>query len=95
MNVNTLRSFIASGDDFTTVTGVPLENSRVFADSDDIERYFTRLDEVISVGSIPAAFILNVDESGFNSFVTARKSIRIVPAIYAQISIPVPKRERR
>ena len=77
------------------MTGVPLEDSRLFADSEDIDRYFTRLDEVISVGSIPTAFILNVDESGFNSFVDARKSIRIVPNIYAQNSIPVPKRERR
>lgn len=54
MNVNTLRSVIAESDDFKTVTVVPLEDSRLFADSEDIERYFTRLDEVISVGRILA-----------------------------------------
>ena len=53
------------------------------------QRYFDDLEEVITTGDIPAAFIVNVDESGFDQFVDARQSRRIVPARYDLNSVPV------
>ena len=90
LNIKTLRGLIADCEDFRTVTGIPLEDCRLFAKIEDIEAYFQRLDELLTLGNIPAAFIINVDESGFNEYVDARKSVRIVPASYAQNSVPVP-----
>lgn len=90
LNINTLRAYIADSSEFKSVTGVPLEDSRLFSRMEDIDDYFHRLNEVISLGNVPAAFIINVDESGFNEFVDARKSVRIVPTTYDHNSIPVP-----
>ena len=90
LNIKTLRRLISESDEFKTVTGVPLEDSRLFSRIEDIQDYFARLNEIVTVGNIPAAFILNVDESGFNEYVDARKSVRLVPTSYELNSVPVP-----
>ena len=90
LNIKTLRNFISQSLEFKSVTGVPLEDLRLFSRTEDIDKYFNKLTEILSVGKIPAAFLINVDESGFNEYVDARKSVRIVPASYDQNSIPVP-----
>ena len=85
----TLRSIIGSWEAVKLVDGVPMEDSRLYASCEEIERYFDDLEEVITTGDIPAAFIVNVDESGFDQFVDARQSRRIVPARYDLNSVPV------
>ena len=90
LNINSLRNFLARSNLFKSVDGVPLEDSRLFSRPDQIDEYFRRLDEIIQTAEIPAAFIMNVDESGFNEFVDARHTTRIVPAEYEFDSVPVP-----
>ena len=89
LNIGSLRNFIARSREFKTVTGVPLEDSRLFSDAGEIDAYFDRVDEMLRTAQIPAAFVINVDESGFNEFVDARETTRIVPNDYAHNSIPV------
>ena len=52
---------------------------------------------MLRLGQIPAAFWVNLEETGFDSYVDARKSCRIAPAEYELNSIPVPvtRREKR
>lgn len=86
---NTFRVIISRNAKFRTVIGEPMEDARLFADSEQIESYFTDLEETIRVGNVPASFVINVDESGFDQYVDARKTTRIVPAEYSHKSIPV------
>lgn len=86
---NTLRAIVGRCASLKTVTGTPLEDSRLFASEEKIEAYFVDLEETIRIGNIPAAFVINVDESGFDQFVDARSGIRIVPTSYEQKSVPV------
>ena len=90
VNINSLRNWMARNEEFKSVVGVPLEDSRTYANPDQIDAYFQRIAEIIEVGDIPAAFVVNVDESGFDQFVDARRSVRIVPREYEFDSIPVP-----
>ena len=89
VNTSSLRSFIEQNPDFRTVIGEPLEDSRLFANRSQIEQYFEDIDEIIRTANIPAAFVMNVDESGFDQFVDARRSTRIVPARYQLNTVPV------
>ena len=90
VNIKSLRNWMARNARFKTVTGVPLEDSRAFAKPDEIDAYFEKIHEIIEVAQIPAAFIVNVDESGFDQFVDARRSVRIVPSEYELDEVPVP-----
>lgn len=90
LNIGSLRNFVARSPDFKTVTGVPLEDSRLFSKPEEIDLYFEKVDEILRTAAIPAAFVINVDESGFNEFVDARETTRVVPADYALNSVPVP-----
>ena len=89
-NISTLREIINDFTRIKTVTGTPMEDHRIFAGREALERYFDELDEVISTAQIPAAFVINVAESGFDQFADARQTTRIVPADYQFNSIPVP-----
>ena len=90
INIKTLRGIVERCCDFRVVEGVPMEDSRNFADPDEIDAYFARLREVLEVAKIPAAFVINADETGFQEFVDAHRSARIVPAEYPLNSVPVP-----
>ena len=90
LNVGSLRNFVARLGCLKTVTGVPMEDTRIFSSPSEIDHYFDRLREVIDTASIPAAFVMNVDESGFNEFVDCRQTIRVVPTNYEFNSVPVP-----
>lgn len=89
VNLSSLRSVIEQCEDFKTVIGEPLEDSRLFANPEQIDQYFRDIDEVITTGSIPAAFVINVDESGFDQFMDARRTTRIVPSTYDLDRVPV------
>lgn len=87
--VGTLRSIIAEWDAVKTVDGEPMEDSRLYSSREEIENYFEEIGELVRGAAIPAAFVVNVDESGFDQFVDARQTRRIVPARYEQNRIPV------
>jgi hypothetical protein len=53
-----------------------------------IQEHFHRLEE--EVENVPAAFIFNADEAGFQDFVDAREVQVIVPAGFDHGSITVP-----
>ena len=89
VNIKSLRNLINRCVDFRTVRGVPLEDTRLYASHDQIIEYFDQLQEKFTIGMVPASFVYNVDESGFNQFVDARTTIRIVAASYSHNSIPV------
>lgn len=74
-----------------------MEDNRLFCSTDKIDEYFDRISEVIEVGMIPSAFIMNLDEAGFDSYVDARKIKRVVPASFSQNEIPTPvsRQEKR
>ena len=38
--------------------------------------------EIVELGEIPSAFIINLDEAGFDRFVDARRIKRVVPALF-------------
>ena len=88
-HIGTLRSIIGEWDAVKTVDGEPLEDSRLYSSREEIESYFEEIAEVVHNGQIPAAFVVNVDESGFDQFVDARQTRRIVPARYEFNRIPV------
>ena len=90
VNVKSLRALIARSDIFTTVDGEPMEDSRIYSDPQKIDEYYRNIEEIIRVGNIPAEFIINIDEVGFEAYADARKTRRIVPARYPLNSIPVP-----
>ena len=90
INIKTLRGMVERWDDFRVVEGVPMEDSRNFSDPDEIDEYFARLREILETAKIPAAFVINADETGFQEFVDARASARIVPTEYLLNSVPVP-----
>ena len=97
VDVACLRHFLCRVPQIKSVEGRPMEDSRVFVRQEEIVQYFTRIAEIISVAEIPAAFILNIDESGFDRFVDARQITCIVPAAYEQSCIPIPvsRKEQR
>ena len=90
VNIITLRSFLSRMGIFRTVTGIAMEDSRNFCDEDEIDSYLQRLEQVLRVAEVPAAFIMNIDEAGFAEYVDKHNSVRIVPASYTQKTIPVP-----
>lgn len=58
-----------------------MEDSRNFCDPSAIDEYLAHLEEVLRVGKVPGAFVVNIDEAGLSEFVDARRSMRIVPSI--------------
>ena len=90
VNINCLRNWMARNEEFKSVVGVPMEDSRAYADPDRIDEYFAKVAEILAIGDIPAAFVVIVDESGFDQFVDTRRSVRIVPREYEFNTVPVP-----
>ena len=72
-----------------SVIGVPLEDPRAYAAPDQIDAYFAKVEQIIELGDIPAAIVVNVEVSCFGRFVDTRRSVRIVPREYEFDSVPV------
>ena len=89
VNMKSLRSLLSTCEHFRTVKGVPMD-SRIYSDPDEIDDYFARIDEIIRIGNIPAGFIFNIDEAGFESYADSRTTTRLVPSNYEFNSVPVP-----
>jgi hypothetical protein len=70
------------------VDGIPMERARVMADPTVIDIFCAELATIIE--GVPADFIINVDETGCDDFADARPEKVIVPATYADDTIPIP-----
>ena len=90
VNPVTLRSWVSRCSEFSSVDGVPMEDTRVFCSEEAINEFFGRLEEIFSVAQIPSAFVMNIDEAGFDQFADRRRSRRIVPSSYPQKTVPTP-----
>ena len=97
INLNTLRSWIHRSDVLKTVTGVPMEDERIFSSEEEIDTFFARIEEILRIVDVPSAFLMNIDEAGFDQYVDARKSTRLVPSSYehAEVPAPVTRAEKR
>lgn len=74
---DTLRSNINSMQGIKTVKGCPIELDRLLCDPCAIDKYFEDVANVID--DIPGAFMLNIDESGYQPYSDAIKHKCIVP----------------
>lgn len=76
----TLRSIIYGMEDFKTVTGKPLEYDRLLCETERIDAYYDEVED--AVRDVPAAFLLNIDESGYQPYCDAMKTKCVVPVEY-------------
>lgn len=97
VDIESLYQYLGRHTGMRTVIGQPMEDSRAFASTAEIEDYFTRITEIVTVGEIPSAFVCNIDESGFDTYVDTSQRTCIVPTTYELNTIPVPvtRREKR
>ena len=73
-----------------------MESDRVDCDPEEIDEYFVNLENILD-GSIPAPFVINIDQSGFQEWADKRNLIVVVPADFTQdeIKIPVARTTKR
>jgi hypothetical protein len=83
-----LRKGLRNDPELRMIKDISMEYWRVECDPNDIESYFDELARLID--GKPAAFIFNLDDSGFQAW--ADKHVRhvIVPACYQSDEIPIP-----
>lgn len=73
---------------FKSVLGVPLEDSRLNVNIEDIENNINLLSR--KVKGIPLQFVFNLDEMGHSDFADAQRHSVIVPINYNKTSAPFP-----
>ena len=61
----------------------------VDCDPEEINDYFDHLESVLD-GSIPAPFVINIDQSGFQEWADKRNLVVVVPAEVTQDEIKIP-----
>ena len=71
----------------------PIEESRMHIDEVQLNEYFETLASLIN--HIPADFVINLDESGFQKYVDARKSYIVLPENIDINHFPVQRNEKR
>jgi hypothetical protein len=67
--------------------GVPIEKKRLECNMSEIRSYFEILSENIT--GVPAGFVFNLDESGFQDWEDRRERMVITPSIYGADSIEI------
>jgi hypothetical protein len=85
---NTMAHILRNMPDVKLVTGVPMDKHRVMADPHAINDFYTNIRTLLM--GIPRAFVVNMDESGFADYSDARRETVVVPADFADDTIPVP-----
>jgi hypothetical protein len=88
INADTLRKRIRGDHELRMVEAHPMERQRVECDPGEILQYARRL--ATSVNGTPAAFVFNLDESGFQEWADRRESKVVVPSGFRDDSIMVP-----
>ena len=79
---NTLHKILKRSEGVKPVTGIPLESTRAEVPLEVIQSHYSRLEEILEYEKVPPAFVLNVDESGFQEFSDSGKQIVYVPKTY-------------
>ena len=79
-----------------SIADKPMESDRADCDHEEINDYFDHLESVLD-GSIPALFVINIDQSEFQEWADKRNLIVVVPAEVTQdeIKIPVARTTKR
>ena len=90
ISLDTIRHIVHQAEELKVVTGVPMENERVFCNPQRIDKYFEELESALEFG-IPPQFIINIDESGYQDWVDSRNVQCIVPAHYAKEIVKMPR----
>jgi hypothetical protein len=85
---DTLRKKLRSDPELRRIRGIPMEKGRAECDPNDIQVYFEDLAKLVD--GKPAAFVFNLDESGFQDWVDKRVRHVIVPVTYEEEEIPIP-----
>jgi hypothetical protein len=80
VSLNTMVHIVKQMPGLETVTGIPMERTRVMVNADAIDAYYERISTLL-IG-IPCAFLENADESGFADSPDARPETVVVPADY-------------
>jgi hypothetical protein len=82
-------------DGFKTISGTPIESKRCALTVEVIEDHFSRLAQ--NIANVPASFIFNIDESGFQEFADAYEIQVVVPASFPHdsVTVPVNRSEKR
>jgi hypothetical protein len=73
---DTLRKKVHGGHELRMIQRVPIEKKRLECDTTETRSYFEILNENIT--GVPATFIFNLDESGFQNWADGRERIVIV-----------------
>ena len=79
-----------------SITDKPMASDCVDCDPEEINDYFDHLESALD-SSIPAPFIINIDQSGFQEWADKRNLVVVVPAEVTQdeIKIPVARTTKR
>jgi hypothetical protein len=92
---NTLWKKISVDHELPVVRGVPMEKERLECDLDEIRAHFELLDR--NVTGAPAAFVFNLDESGFQDWADRLERMVIVPSACQtdKVGIPIDRYTKR
>ena len=77
---NTLAHMIARLEITKIIPGYPSESKRIEVPLELIEEYYINLQQIL-LSRIPSAFVLNVDESGFQEWTDKKCEKVVVPLI--------------
>lgn len=96
MLIKTLYKLIQRIPQLKTVDGRKMESDRVYCDPELIDYFYDKLEEIL-LQSIPSAFAINIDESGYIEWVDSQDIKVIVPFEHEsnEIKIPVDKNCKR
>lgn len=92
---NTLRQKVRSDRELKLIKGIPMEKQRLECDITEIQSYFALLSE--NVDDVPAPFVFNLDESGFQDWADRRERTVIVPSTCSddRIGMPIDRATKR
>lgn len=77
VKMGSLRNIISNIDCLKTEDAIPIDKNRYECDSEEVLEYYNDLNNYID--HVPAQFIINVDESGFQPYQDAKKMRVVVP----------------
>ena len=75
--LNTLHKWVARQSELVSGLAEPMESARVCVSFEDISRYYNELEA--NIQGVPAAFVVNVDESGYQRWVDATNRVVVLP----------------
>lgn len=77
--VDTLHKLLKSWSSMKTVDGKPMESERVHCNPEEIDTFYNLLQ--FALDGVPAAFVCNIGESGFQDWVGSRTEKVVAPSV--------------